>query len=194
MKKNIQFKGLIFDMDGTITVPSIDFNKIREELGIPSGDIVEIIALWPKKKAEEAWALIEKYEEEVLSLTKFQDGARESLLKFKNHGIRLGLLTRNSRKSADAVLLRLKVDFDIVLTREFPFVKPRPEPVIHILESWALHPEETLVVGDYIHDIESGKNAGACSCFFENPGARSYSEHADYSIKSFRELESIVLR
>lgn len=191
MKKS-QFKGLIFDMDGTITVPSINFDRVREELGILSGDIVEVIASWPEKKAEEAWAIIERYEEEVLSHTKFQDGAREGLLKFKTHGIRLGLLTRNSGKSADAVLERLNVDFDIVLTREFPFIKPHPEPVLHMLREWKLRPPDVLVTGDYIHDIESGKAAGAYSCFFENSGARSYSEYADYSVKSFSELEKII--
>jgi len=180
-------------MDGTITVPSINFDRIRNELGILSGDIVEVIASWPQKKAATAWALIEKYEKDVLSLTKFQDGAQESLMKFKAHGIRLGLLTRNSRKSADAVLALLNVPFDIVLTREFPFIKPHPGPVLHMLREWKLRPAEALVIGDYIHDIESGKAAGAYSCFFENPGARSYSDHADYSVKSFRELEKIVL-
>ena len=38
------FRALIFDMDGTLTEPALDFQEIRREIGVCSGDLVEEIA------------------------------------------------------------------------------------------------------------------------------------------------------
>ena len=188
----LRYKALIFDMDGTITVPSLDFNLIRRELGILEGDIVKVIESWTEPRRREAWAKIEKYEEAVCAEIQFQEGARDSLLRFKESGLRLGLLTRNTERSVSRVLSLLDVSFDAVLTREYPFIKPSPEPVLHMLEAWNISPIHTLVIGDYIHDIECGNAAGAATCFFENPGVHSYADHADCAVSSFKELELLV--
>jgi phosphoglycolate phosphatase-like HAD superfamily hydrolase len=80
-----------------------------------------------------------------------------------------------------------------VIDRDFPYIKPRPEPVLHIMDLWSMRPEEILVVGDFIHDLECGNAAGAYSCFFHNPDTKSYSEFADFSVKSYDELEKLLI-
>ena len=187
----MKFKAVIFDMDGTLTVPTLDFKLIRKELGIPEGDLVEVIESWPEPKQLAAWAFIRKHEAESKIIVK--DGVRECLEKFRAAGIMLGILTRNSKESVLRVMEKLRFDFDMILTREHEFIKPDPETVRYFLREWALKPEEALVVGDYIHDIECAKNAGARACFYFNPGCSDFTSASDFAVRSFRELEALVI-
>jgi len=188
----MNYKGLIFDMDGTLTVPAIDFISVRRELGILEGDLVPIIEAWPEARREWAWQLIERYEDNVRSQTKLQPGAHAALVKFRHAGLKLGILTRNSHKGVDALLKILDIEFDAILTRDHIHIKPAPEPVWEIAKSWNMTAAETLVIGDYIHDIECGSAAGAKTCFFANPGMESYADLADFTVNSFAELETLV--
>lgn len=72
----MKYEGIIFDMDGTLTEPAIDFIAVRRELGIPLGqDIVKVLAAWSDEEAARAWKLIEKYEDEVRYKTVLQAGS-----------------------------------------------------------------------------------------------------------------------
>jgi len=189
----MKFKAVIFDMDGTLTVPMLEFGLIRREAGLPpEGDIISILGSLSEEKRRFAWKVIEQYENVALDKMMLQEGVLDALEHFRKRKIRLGLLTRNSPKSVKAFIDKLGFEFDSVITRDYPHLKPRPEPVLHMLEAWSLQPEDALVVGDYIHDIECGRAAGAKTCFFANPGRTSYAEFADYSVSSFDELLKII--
>ncbi|MCF6176439.1 MAG: HAD family hydrolase [Victivallaceae bacterium] len=188
----MNYKGLIFDMDGTLTVPAIDFISVRRELGIIEGDLVPIIEAWPEARRNWAWRLIEQYEDDVRSKTKLQPGVHAALVKFRQADIKLGILTRNSQLGVDALLNILDIEFDAILTREHTHIKPAPEPVWEIVKDWGIASAEVMVIGDYIHDIECGRAAGAKSCFFANPGMTSYADLADFTVSTFAELEALV--
>jgi HAD superfamily hydrolase (TIGR01549 family) len=188
-----KIKGIIFDMDGTLTVPLIDFRKIREEINAPEGeDLAELIDSWPEPRRSEAWKIIEKYELYAIENNRLQTGVEHALKRFSKAGISLAIITRNTHRSTNALLEKLPVKFNPVLTREFPFIKPAPEPVLHILESWQIKPDECLMIGDYIHDIQSANSAGALSCYFKNPDVKHWDEHADFTVSSYRELEDLI--
>ncbi len=192
----MDIQGIIFDMDGTLTVPVLDFKRIRRELNITdaSADIVEEINNRSEDGQREAWALIERYEEEAAANCRFQPDAGSVLDRFASAGIRLAVITRNTRRSADIVLGRLGVKFDPILTREFPFLKPSPEPVRHILTCWQLNPRNVMMVGDYIHDIISGRDAGTHTCYYRGPALYdAWSDEADFTVSSYAELSSLVL-
>lgn len=189
----MRYRGIIFDMDGTLTVPSLDFDEIRQSLGLsPEIDIMVQIESLPDDARREAWEVIERYEEEVIGRNKLQEGCRETLMRFREAGIKLGILTRNTSRGVDAFIELIEMEFDAVLTREHEHVKPSPIAVSDILRQWAIAPEEALVVGDYIHDIEAGRGAGARTCFFHNPGTKSFAGDADFAVSTFSELEDIV--
>jgi HAD superfamily hydrolase (TIGR01549 family) len=189
----MRYKGIIFDMDGTLTVPLLDFNRIKQELGIVEGDIAEIIESWPEPRRTLGWKLIEKYEQEASENNQLQPDALEVLSRFASGRIRLGIITRNTMESVEKLLkTKLTVAFDIILTREFPQMKPSPEPVFYILEKWNMAPDECLMVGDYIHDIQAANAAGAVSCYYKNTHGGDYDREADYTVKSFKELEALV--
>ncbi|OMJ22561.1 putative uncharacterized hydrolase [Smittium culicis] len=59
-------------------------------------------------------------------------------------------------------------NFDKILTRDFDYMKPDPEPLLHIANSWNLKPEEIIMVGDSADDVECGLNAGAITILLRN--------------------------
>jgi HAD superfamily hydrolase (TIGR01549 family) len=187
------FAGVIFDMDGTLTLPAIDFPAIRRELGIPAGDLIVSIDSLPAEARRRAWAVVEAHEERAVRAQRLQNGAAELLAECRRQGVRLGLVTRNSRRSVESLCQKFGLQFDAAITREFRSVKPDPGPVLHVLSQWEMPPARALVVGDYRHDIECGRAAGAKTCFFQNPGTPFYGEHADFVVASMAELRRIVL-
>ncbi len=189
----MKFKGIIFDMDGTLTVPIIDFNEMRAALGIPEGDIAKTLNSWPEPERTRGWEIVESFENRLASENRLHPGVIEALEKFRENGIRLAILTRNSSRSVEIFLTKFGLKVDFYLSREFEFIKPSPEPVLHIVDRWKFKPEECMMVGDYIHDIDSGRAAGVVTCFFHNEGCQSFSEQADYTAVSYEELERIVL-
>lgn len=190
----MRYKAIIFDMDGTLTVPAIDFTSLREEIGATEGDILLEMEKWPKEKQANAWKVIERYESAVIAATQMQDGCVDLLVKLRENGCKLAILTRNSRKSVDSFLEIIGINFDAILTREHTHIKPSPVPVHDILRDVEVAPSEAMVVGDYVHDMESGNSAGADTCFFHNPGAASFAEVANYTVSSYEELEKLIFR
>lgn len=191
----MNFKGIIFDMDGTLTVPLLNFKEIRREIGAPEGeDLAKLIESWPPERRQKAWQTIEKHEMHAVKNNCLQKGLENTLKRFEKNKIRLAIITRNTTRSTNALLEKLPVKFHPVLTREFPHIKPAPEPVLHILDAWRLKPEECLMVGDYIHDIQSANAAGVSSCYYKNPGVKHWDDDADFTVSSYRELEALVLK
>ncbi len=188
-----RFKGIIFDMDGTLTVPTINFTEIRKALGIPEGlDLLKVIETYTEDQKKYHLEIIEKYEKEALKNTTLQKGVNNTLQEFSTSNIKMGIITRNTIESAKEVLSLIKIKFNPILTRDFTPVKPDPAPIQYILNRWHFEPKEVLMVGDYKDDITCGKNANTATCFFSNPNSKDYSSIADFSVSSFDELKRIV--
>lgn len=187
-----RFQALIFDMDGTLTEPVLDFGAIRRELELGPGDLAHQILALPEESRRHAWSVIEVHEERAMREQSLQTGAVELLARCRQEAVRLGLLTRNARRSVEHLCARYGLSFDIAITREFPSMKPHPGPILHMLQAWEIAPAAVLMTGDYLHDIECGRTAGTRTCFFQNPGAPWYGQDADFTVASMAELEAIV--
>ena len=62
-----EIKGVIFDMDGTLTLPVLDFKGIRESLGLaPGTDILPTVQQYSPEERAKAMTIIEGYEEDGL--------------------------------------------------------------------------------------------------------------------------------
>lgn len=83
----------------------------------------------------------------------------------------------------------------IVAANDVERVKPAPDMVLKIMEETGGKPENTLVVGDMIYDIEMGRNAGTRTCAVTY-GNCTYDElsAADYIIDDFAALLDIISR
>ena len=185
-------RGVIFDMDGTLTVPAIDFAGMRRRLEISESDILATIKTWPHDRRKQALAIIEEFEEVARQNLEIQVGAVELLEFLDAHGLYKGLMTRNTAKTVRHLVRCLGHEFAAVLTRDFEPVKPAPEPALHICRQWNIKPGETLVVGDYRDDILCGKAAGTRTCLLVNEHNRAYATLADYAASDLYQVRELI--
>jgi len=191
----IPIRGIIFDMDGTLTHPCIDFKKMRERLAIPSGDVLRIIDSYNPTLKQEALRIIDEVEEEGRNQLKLQRGIGELLTYLSKKGIKHGVVTRNSEKSINHFIDHLKStekipdSFAIKLTREFPLpYKPDPASSLHICKEWNLNPHEVMFVGDFRDDLLCGNSAGNVTCLLNNELNGEFTNLADLNVKRLDEL------
>ena len=70
---------VIFDMDGTLTLPAINFDRLRAEIGIESGTILEALETMTDDERARAHETIEVYERVAARDSELQDGVHEVL-------------------------------------------------------------------------------------------------------------------
>ncbi|MED1442465.1 pyrophosphatase PpaX [Aeribacillus composti] len=96
-------------------------------------------------------------------LVKEYDHVHETVRALKEKELKLGIVTTKIR---DTVMMGLKLTemdsfFDAIITLDdVQHAKPHPEPVLSALKLLGSEPSNALMVGDNLHDIEAGKNAG----------------------------------
>ena len=166
-------QGILFDMDGTLTLPhQLDFDEMRRAAGLPEGaPIFAGIEALPEEGRSAAWAAIEAIELKLFETIKLQPGLSELIGTLKAKGVKMGIATRNNPRAV-AELCRvagLAPDtFDPVLTREGPYPdKPDPAIALAATEAWGLKPEDCLMVGDSMDDMRCGRAAGMATCFIK---------------------------
>ncbi len=192
--KTITPQAVIFDMDGTLTQPAIDFDRLRAEIGIESGTILEALETMTDDERARAHDIIEEHERVTARDSELQDGVHEVLEFLRAGSIRIAIATRNSRPSVQTVLDKHQLQVDHIHTREDGPVKPSPQPVLDICEYFQIAPESSWMVGDYVYDIQSGNAAGATTVLFaaDRTAGRGGAEHADHVIRNLRELITIL--
>lgn len=162
------YRLVIFDMDGTLTRPYLDFPRIREALGLPEPLLESLQALPEGPGRDRAFALLAGFEAEAALASELNPGAREILDFLPRRGIASALVTRNSRASVRTVLEKHSLRFDTVVTREDAPAKPRPEPLWLICERLNVPPAQALMVGDHAMDVLAGRNAGMRAALITN--------------------------
>ncbi|HHT9153947.1 MAG TPA: HAD family hydrolase [Candidatus Hypogeohydataceae bacterium YC40] len=187
----MRIKGVIFDMDGTITECDVDFEAIRREARIPNVPILEYIEGLEEQKRGEVFAVLERHEARAAVNSRLRKGVMEVLENLRKKGIKTALLTRNSRRSVETILKRHNLKFDVVVSRDDAPPKPSPQPVLLIGKKLGLKPEELLVVGDFHFDVQAGKAAGARTAFLLNDNYHPPQE-ADYQLHNLAELLQIL--
>lgn len=188
-------KAVIFDLDGTITEPYFDFDAIREEIGMPrnGGPVLEAMEKMSPEQRQRAEAILHCHEQKALAASKLNPGARETLDDLRRRGICIGVLTRNRKCNAEAIAQRHNIRFDRIVGREDGPVKPDAFGVRFLCEWFAAAPAETLLVGDYLHDLLCARAAGAIPVLLANhPRAPEFVQHADFVIQNLCEILQIV--
>jgi HAD superfamily hydrolase (TIGR01549 family) len=181
---------VIFDLDGTLTRPFLDFDLIRHEIGLPRGPILEAVARLPPPEQARAGAILERHEEEAAAASTLQEGAAEVVEAVRAAGMPVALMTRNSRRSVQRFQARHGIRFDLVRTREDGPVKPSPAPVFDICSALGVSSRQSWVVGDFHFDILCGAAAGARTVLLlDAAGPRPpWADEADFVIHRLHEL------
>ncbi|MGA2915853.1 MAG: HAD family hydrolase [Sedimentisphaerales bacterium] len=193
----MKIKAVIFDLDGTITEPYLDFDRIRSEIGLaadagPLLEEMEKMSPADRKKAEQ---ILYKHEQLAIEHSKLNFGASETLKKLRQMKIKIGIMTRNTRSNASAVAKKHNIEFDSIVDRNDGPVKPDPFGVQRLCEFFRVKPQQTLVVGDYLFDLQSAKTAGAKAVLIKtgkNP--EQFALFADFIIDKLLEIIDIINR
>jgi len=184
---------VIFDLDNTIVDSDLDFAAIRAEIGT-EGPILEYRAAAGEAEKQRVDEILDRHERRAAETCTLSDGAVELLSFLRARGIRTALLTRNSRQSVNTVLARHKLQFDFIVSREDSAPKPSPEPIFLICERFGVRPGESLVIGDYLYDVQTGQAAGARTILVQGPHRHSFEAQPDYEVASLHEARAIIQR
>src|SRR5215212_7918118 len=92
---------LLFDMDGTLTEPMLDFPKIKAEMGIGERPILEAMAEMTEAQRRAAEAVLLGHEERAAVGSTLNPGCMEVMRWVREHQMPTALITRNSRASVN---------------------------------------------------------------------------------------------
>jgi HAD superfamily hydrolase (TIGR01509 family) len=217
-------KAVIFDLDGTLVGFNLDYKALRAEVrgylakrGIPASVLslkenifemlkkAEIFVRNSGKSAEaveqlrsEALDIAAEYELKAAMSTGLLSGAVEALKALKRMGLKIGLCTINSEKSAGYILQRFKIAefFDVVVTRNMVGqVKPHPEHLQVVLKALSVAPEESVVVGDSSADVQCARELRAIAVGLPTGISNVQeltSQGANYIITSITDLPVLI--
>jgi HAD superfamily hydrolase (TIGR01509 family) len=203
---------VLFDFDGTLTRPgALDFPAVKREVGCPpDGLVLEWIEALPAgAQRDTALAALERFELAAAAGSEPNAGAERVIRGLRAQGLKIGVLTRNGLPAVRRALARFRDldtgDLDVVVTRDDGIPpKPAPDGVLHAAAAMGVPPEETLVVGDYVLDMEAGRAAGALTAYLTNGGAGELPGNAahelgrpedaacDFVVHSLAELDDVV--
>jgi HAD superfamily hydrolase (TIGR01509 family) len=191
----MMIQSVIFDMDGTITKPTLNFDQIRRDLGFApdGGDILTLIGEMDSDEQIKAHEILERHERMAIENSSLNNTARHTLETLRDASIDIGILTRNTRKNAIAVAEMHGLVFDAIYAREDGPVKPDSFGVFKLCDAFGTKPAETIVVGDYIDDITCAKSAGATAVLLEtHKNAAEFAIFADFAITSLDKILKII--
>lgn len=191
----MKIKAVIFDLDGTITEPYLDFDKIRQEIGLPqnSEPILESMAKMSPAQRQKTEVILYKYEQLAVEHSTLNKGAAQTFDWLKKNNIPVGILTRNTRRNASAVAEKHNLEFDAIFDRHDGPPKPDPFGIKKLCDFFKVEPQETLVIGDYLYDLQSAKAAGATAILVRaGKNVEKFGSEADYIIDSLTEIIDII--
>lgn len=163
------YKGIVFDLDGTLVDSPLCFKSIRKQLGIPEGEyILEYLELLPEVEKKQKLVELEKIELNAAQKAEPFPGILNLLIELRDKKINLGVFTRNCTLATHYIIDFFKLTFELIVTRDDAPPKPDPTGIKKFLTSWNLEGHELLFVGDFRFDIECGKNAGVRTALFTN--------------------------
>jgi len=183
----------VFDLDGTLTKPVHDFADIRRQLGIPpADDILEYLAALSPEAAEPLHERLHAIELELSARTEAAPGAVACIARLAARGVRLGILTRNSRAIAHHTLTKLGLACyfppEQIIGRDEALPKPSPDGLHKLACSWQVTTSELVMVGDYLFDLQTGRAAGAVTIHVDPSGTFNWPELADLCVTSLHDV------
>jgi len=215
----LNLKGIVIDMDGTITKFNLDYMAARrrtlnelERLGLRTPEMDEQVSLWvvldrlrERLKPEEfkklrvtLYRFFEEMEVKAAHAASLYPGVTNTLRELRSKSLKLGLLTNNSRTGTDMTLKRLNIKalFDAVVTRDdCDEMKPAAAPILKILTELGVSPQAAILVGDGVMDILAARAAGIRSAAVTTgpfPVERLLKAQPDYVLGSVNDLPTLV--
>lgn len=190
MQSGKRLRAVVFDFDGTLARPALDFALMKRRIAalaarsglpaepgpLPALEWIQALASAmgePQGPAfkRQAHALIKDMEREAAARTSLFAFARPALDRLRSRGVASAVITRNNRNSVDAVFPDARVYLPVVLTREdVGAVKPDPSHLLAALEAVGAAPADALMVGDHPQDVLTARRAGTLAAAVASGG------------------------
>lgn len=194
MQKNIN--GAVFDFDGTLVFLPVNYKRMRRRLqklfsqyGIKSsfhpllGSIEDCLSKGDRKNhlkskirkvKNAAYRIVEDEETRAVKEARLAEGAKKVLATLRQRGVKIGIVSRNSRKCIKACIFKFKMLVpDVIVARDdlpsWKCLKPDRRHACLCLKKLKIKPWNAIIVGDSYHDIELGKNAGIKTALIKKP-------------------------
>ncbi len=206
-------KAVFFDVDGTLLdtsefifqafehsfkthgLSSVARGEMAKQIGKPLSICYQLFT-----SLEEVGHLMEShnlFQSANIHLAVPFPNTRVTLRKLKQKNIDLAVISARTRKSLLNTLTigRIAEYFDVIYTPdEIVSMKPHPEAVIKALDYFKLKPEDALMVGDTISDIQAGMSAGVktVAAAYGFHGKEIEQVNPNFVIYDIKELLSIV--
>ena len=184
-----KFEYFLFDWDGCLvdTLP-IWFEGMKQGLSVFNIDAPHEYI----KRGFRSWDVfrdlgvtdMELFGEEVnqylhthITDIKFNDGVPNLLKKLRANGLKSAIVSSAEEPRVLPVLKRLEATdfFECVITRDYVArLKPDPEPVEKAIHGLRGQKEKTVIIGDSVVDVESGRNAGISTVWFSSQANQAY--------------------
>jgi HAD superfamily hydrolase (TIGR01509 family) len=188
-----RFDGVIFDMDGTLIEPLIDFAEVRAELGIPEGvGILEALDGMAPAAAEPRRRRLLAHELAAAQNAALLPGAQEAVARIRRAGLKAALLTRSARPAMEIVLRRFGLAFDLAWSREDGPIKPEPDGILRACGELGIAPPRTACVGDFRYDLVAANAAGAVSILLARGSRPEFAGLARHVIAELSELPGVL--
>ena len=207
-------KAVLFDLDGTlIDTSDLIFRSFeyaldtvlhtqipREELlwtfGRPLEQIMKSLG---SERADELLKSFRAYSISHETDINLFPQVHETLAYLRAKGIKTAIVTSRIRPSTmrDLEILQLNSAlFDAIITPESTIEhKPHPAPALKAIELLGVSPEETIMIGDSVHDLQCGREAGCHAAFVQYsmvPQEELRAQNPDYSVASLSDLIDIL--
>ncbi|OGX23905.1 MAG: hypothetical protein A3D10_04305 [Omnitrophica WOR_2 bacterium RIFCSPHIGHO2_02_FULL_48_11] len=215
LKKNLNLKAVIFDMDGVITNTMPDHFKAwktvlaQEGIAATQHDIysregqrgiqsvAEIFAVYQKSFTRQKAKVILKRKEELFKKIvrlRFIPGARRFLRDLHRRGFQLALVTGTSRHELHRILPDSLYNlFDIIVTgSDVRNGKPHPEPYLKVIRQLKVLSPRALAIENAPFGIRSAKAAGLRCLALETSLPREHLAQADAVFESYREMQKKI--
>lgn len=141
---------------------------------------------------------LELYAENTFNRSGLYPGVREGLEFMRDAGYPLGCVTNKAARFTEPLLQHLGIYdfFGIVISGDtLPRKKPDPLPLIHAAGHFGVKPEESLMIGDSVSDVNAARAAGfrvICTSYGYNHGVDIRESEPDAVIDSFVELRGLL--
>jgi HAD superfamily hydrolase (TIGR01509 family) len=186
-------RAVIFDLDGTLTEPVLDFDAMRAEIGLPERvPVLESIEGFSAAERARAEAVMLRHERAAIARATLADGCADLLGHLRDREIPIAILTRNVREVVDTFARMFTFRFHAIYTREDGPPKPSPAGALSLCRAMGVEPGHTLAVGDYKYDVMAGRDAGCRTVLVDRDGVAAHAlvewGSPDLVVKSLREL------
>lgn len=185
-------QAILFDMDGTLTRPMLDFPRIKAEMGIGARPILEALAEMSPAERRAAEQVLHRHEDLAAEHSTLNAGCRELLDWLDAQRVGVAIITRNRRRSVETVLSKHALKFEVLVTRDDGLFKPDPQPLRLACERLSVKPTQAWMIGDGQYDVEAGIAAGMRTVWISHDRPRPFDAEPWQTVAGLPELHAIL--